>query len=43
MNIWHDIDKDRIKKDDFMAVIEITKGGKNKYELDKETRFVEIR
>ena len=31
MNIWHDIDSDRIKPKDFMAVIEITKGGKNKY------------
>ncbi len=37
MNIWHDISKDRIKKDDFYAVIEISKGSKNKYELDKET------
>ncbi|MFI3206426.1 MAG: inorganic diphosphatase, partial [Clostridia bacterium] len=27
----------RISKNDFMAVIEITKGGKVKYELDKET------
>lgn len=37
MNIWHDISKNRIKKDDFIGVVEITKGGKNKYELDKET------
>lgn len=37
MNIWHDISKDRIKKDNFTAVIEIQNGGKNKYELDKET------
>ncbi len=37
MNIWHDISRDRIKSDDFYAVIEITKGGKMKYELDKET------
>ena len=37
MNIWHDIKQERIKPDDFAAVIEITKGGKNKYELDKET------
>lgn len=36
-NIWHDISRDRIKSDDFYAVIEITKGGKMKYELDKET------
>ena len=37
MNIWHDIDEERIKKDDFVAVIEIPKGCKNKYELDKKT------
>ena len=37
MNIWHDISRDRIKCDDFVAVIEIEKGSKMKYELDKET------
>ncbi len=37
MNIWHDIAKDRIKADEFYAVIEIPMGSKNKYELDKET------
>ncbi|MDR1464112.1 MAG: inorganic diphosphatase [Oscillospiraceae bacterium] len=37
MNIWHDISPHRIKPRDFCAVIEITKGSKNKYELDKET------
>lgn len=37
MNIWHDISPKRIKDDDFFAVIEITRGGKAKYELDKET------
>ena len=36
-NIWHNISEDRIAADDFMAVIEIAKGSKNKYELDKET------
>ncbi len=36
-NIWHDISEERITADDFMAVIEIAKGSKNKYELDKET------
>ena len=40
MNIWHDISKDRIKKDDFTAVIEIPTGGKNKYEMDKETGLI---
>ena len=37
MNIRHDIDEERIYPTDFMAVIEITKGSKQKYELDKET------
>ena len=37
MNIWHDISKERIQKDDFISVIEISKNGRNKYELDKET------
>ena len=36
-NIWHDIKPSRIKPDDFEVVIEITKGSKKKYELDKET------
>ena len=42
MNIWHDINPERIKSDSFMSVIEITKGGKNKYELDKETGFLRL-
>ncbi len=37
MNVWHDIDIDRIKPEKFLAVIEIPKGSKMKYELDKET------
>ncbi|NLD33498.1 MAG: inorganic diphosphatase [Clostridiales bacterium] len=36
-NIWHDIRPERITEEDFMAVIEIPKGSKNKYELDKQT------
>ena len=36
-NIWHDISPSRINPDDFIAVIEIEKGSKKKYELDKET------
>ena len=39
-NIWHDIKPCRINADDFIAVIEIEKGSKNKYELDKETGFI---
>lgn len=37
MNIWHDIAPQRITPTDFVAYIEITKGQKQKYELDKET------
>lgn len=40
MNIWRDIEKERIKVDDFVAVIEIAKGSKVKYELDKETGMI---
>jgi len=36
-NIWHDIRPERITSEDFIAVIEIEKGSKKKYELDKET------
>lgn len=37
MNVWHDISPRRIEADDFIAFIEIPKGSKAKYELDKET------
>ena len=36
-NIWHDISPKRISPEAFMACIEIPKGGKNKYEMDKDT------
>ena len=42
MNIWHDINPSRIGKEEFVAVIEISKGGKNKYELDKETGLLKL-
>lgn len=37
MNIWHDMPEERISADNFFAVIEIEKGSKVKYELDKST------
>ncbi len=40
MNIWHDISQERISPEDFVAVIEIPKGSKKKYELDKETGLI---
>lgn len=36
-NVWHDVRKERISPEDFICVIEISKGSKTKYELDKET------
>lgn len=39
-NIWHDIDPKRITPEDFVAVVEISKGSKKKYELDKETGLI---
>lgn len=37
MNLWHDVKSSRITAENFVSVIEIPRGGKNKYELDKET------
>ena len=42
MNIWHDIDPALITPDRFMAVIEIKRGGKNKYEMDKGTGLLRL-
>ena len=39
-NIWHDISPKRISPTDFVAVVEISKGSKKKYELDKETGLI---
>ena len=41
-NIWHDINPDRITPESFVSVIEISKGSKKKYELDKETGFISL-
>jgi inorganic pyrophosphatase len=42
MNIWHDVKPERVKPDNFLAVIEIEKGSKKKYELDKETGMLRL-
>ena len=42
MNIWHDFPEKDIKANDFSAVIEISKGSKCKYELDKETGMLRL-
>jgi inorganic pyrophosphatase len=42
MNIWHDISPLRITKKSFEAFIEIPKGCRAKYELDKETGLLRL-
>ena len=42
MNIWHDISSERITDQKFEALIEIPKGSKAKYELDKETGLLRL-
>lgn len=37
MNLWHNVNRDRITPNKFLACIEIPKGSKCKYELDKAT------
>ena len=39
-NIWHDISPKRISTEDFICVVEISKGSKKKYELDKKTGYI---
>ena len=42
MNIWHDISKDRISENKFDALVEIPRGSKAKYELDKDTGLLRL-
>lgn len=42
MNIWHECDAKKITEDQFTAVIEISKGSKVKYELDKDTGLLRM-
>lgn len=42
MNIWHDVAQERITPESFLAVIEIEKGSKKKYELDKQTGLIRL-
>ena len=39
-NVWHEVDSERITPDDFIGFIEISKGSKCKYELDKRSGFL---
>lgn len=42
MNIDDIIEKDRVASDCFVAIVEIPKGSKNKYEVDKTTGFLRL-
>lgn len=42
MHIWHDMPQKHIQPEDFLAVIEIEKGSKVKYELDKEIGMLRL-
>lgn len=39
-SIWHSLSSSRVTPEEFICVIEIGKGSKTKYELDKETGFL---
>jgi len=42
VNMWHDFDKKTISESKFYGVIEIPKGSKNKYELDKKLGMLRL-
>lgn len=42
MNPWHDVDLGEKIPTEFPAVIEVPKGSKNKYELDKATGLIRV-
>ena len=42
MNIWHDIESSRVTPEKFVAVVEISKGSKQKYEMDKTTGLLRL-
>ncbi|GMQ95547.1 MAG: inorganic diphosphatase [Patescibacteria group bacterium] len=42
MNLWHDISAGKNTPDEINTIIEINKGSKNKYEIDKETGMIAL-
>lgn len=42
MNIWHDMAAERVSASSFIAVVEIPRGCKTKYELDKQTGMLTL-
>jgi inorganic pyrophosphatase len=42
MNLWHDIPAGKKAPEEINTIIEINKGSKNKYEIDKETGMIAL-
>lgn len=42
MNLWHEIDPGKNIPETINVIIEIPKGSKNKYEIDKETGLIKL-
>lgn len=42
MNLWHDIPAGKKNPEEINVIIEIAKGSKNKYEIDKETGLIAL-
>jgi inorganic pyrophosphatase len=42
MNLWHDVSPGDKLPDEMNVIIEINKGSKNKYEIDKETGLIAL-
>ncbi len=42
MNLWHDLSLGERYPEEFNVIIEISKGSKNKYEIDKETGLIKL-
>lgn len=42
MNLWHDVELGEKTPEQFNVIIEIPKGSKNKYEIDKKTGLIKL-
>ena len=42
MNLWHDVSMGKNVPEEINVIVEINKGSKNKYEIDKETGLIAL-
>lgn len=42
LNLWHDVSLGKNAPDEINVIVEINKGSKNKYEIDKETGLIAL-